>query len=484
MSLATLSTNDCETIAGRVLVVDDRASARDSMADILRHAGHEVDTSASAREALAKLDSSAFDVVLTDLNMPGMSGLEFIKTLGERQVESQVIMVTAYASINSAVEAMRHGAFDYIEKPLNATQLEKIVGRALRQVETLVAKTSISSASSSGASVAMIGSSNAMQQLQRRINQVGPTDVAVLITGENGTGKELVARSVHGASRRASREMISVNCPVLSAHLMESELFGHERGAFTSADAPRVGRFELADGGTIHLDEITEIDLKLQAKLLRVLQEKTFERVGASQSVKADVRVLATTNRVLRDEVAAGRFREDLYFRLAVVELEVPPLRKRREDIPQLITHFQCRAAQRLGSEPTQFDDGALELLAAYHWPGNVRELENIVTRACVFGGGKQISADDLRPWLIDGDALRDSETTESPGVNVSINTMERKLIESTLEHFGGHRQRTAAALGIGVRTLSGKLRAYGLAPRAKTFSTSDIQSVHEKKAA
>jgi DNA-binding NtrC family response regulator len=454
---------------GRVLVVDDRASAREAMADILRHAGHEVETSSSAREALGKLDGAAFDVVLTDLNMPGMSGLEFIQALGERRIEAQVIMVTAYASINSAVEAMRQGAFDYIEKPLNASQLEQIVARALRQAETLVAKTAIGCASSPGANAAMIGASAAMQQLRKRIAQVGPTDVAVLITGENGTGKELVARSIHAASRRAARDMISVNCPVLSDHLMESELFGHERGAFTSADAPRVGRFELADGGTIHLDEITEIDLKLQAKLLRVLQEKTFERVGASQSVKVDTRVLATTNRVLRDEVHAGRFREDLYFRLAVVELEVPPLRQRLDDIPQLIAHFQTRAAQRLGSDPTDFDASARQLLAAYHWPGNVRELENIVTRASVFAGGKAITADELRPWLIGGGEADDAPLNASS--NVSIDEMERKLIESTLDHYGGHRQKTATALGIGVRTLSGKLRAYGLAPRAKTFA-------------
>jgi DNA-binding NtrC family response regulator len=473
--VAMNSEPEVDSVNGRVLVVDDRASARESMADILRHAGHEVETSSSAREALGKLLDHAFDVVLTDLNMPGMSGLEFVKALSERQVESQVIMVTAYASINSAVEAMRCGAFDYIEKPLNATQLEQIVARALRQAETLVAKTSLPPLESSGVAAPMIGSSAPMQQLRKRIAQVAPTDVAVLITGENGTGKELVARSIHVQSRRAKREMISVNCPVLSDHLMESELFGHERGAFTSADAPRVGRFELADGGTIHLDEITEIDLKLQAKLLRVLQEKTFERVGASQSVKVDVRVLATTNRVLRDEVAAGLFREDLYFRLAVVELEVPPLRQRREDIAELVAFFQTRAAQRLGIESTQFSESACDLLSAYHWPGNVRELENIVMRASVFAGGKQLSAEDLRPWLIETSDASTAETLSiaNASANVNLNEMERKLIESTLEHFDGHRQKTATALGIGVRTLSGKLRAYGLAPRAKTFSRS-----------
>jgi transcriptional regulator with GAF, ATPase, and Fis domain len=319
----------------------------------------------------------------------------------------------------------------------------------------------------------MIGDSAPMRQLRQRIAQVAPTSETVLICGENGTGKELVARSLHAGSRRSQREMISVNCPVLSASLLESELFGHERGAFTSADAPRVGRFELADGGTLLLDEITEIDSPLQAKLLRVLQEKTFERVGASASLHVDVRVLATTNRELRDEVAAGNFREDLYFRLAVVELQVPPLRQRRDDILELISHFQVRAAARLGTEPPTLDSSARDLLGAYHWPGNVRELENIITRSCVFAGGKVISADDLGPWLIaDFKPASDAASAlQSPEVGANLQDMERRMIEETLERFGGHRQKTAQALGIGVRTLSGKLRAYGLAPRAKTFS-------------
>jgi len=457
----------------RVLVVDDHAHARQSMTDILSHAGHHVEDCASAHEALARLEKVAYDVVLTDLNMPGMSGVEFIKALHEQKCDSQIIMVTAYASIHSAVEAMRYGAFDYIEKPLKADQLEEVVARAAGAAS---GPTQLPSGKSSAEGVAMIGDSVAMRQLRNRIGQVAATDETVLITGENGTGKELIARSVHAASRRAEREMVSVNCPVLSAHLMESELFGHQRGSFTGADAPRVGRFELADGGTILLDEITEIDLPLQAKLLRVLQERSFERVGESHSMSVDVRVLATTNRDLRDEVAAGRFREDLYFRLAVVELRSPPLRERPEDIPQLIEHFQSLAARRLDGDPPEFDSAATELLLAYHWPGNVRELENIVTRAGVFGGGRSLGADEIRPWLIGVDEQSPTRSASGSGaiqVGVSLEEMERKLIEATLERFNGHRQKTAAALGIGVRTLSGKLRSYGLAPRAKTFSKS-----------
>jgi transcriptional regulator with GAF, ATPase, and Fis domain len=256
---------------------------------------------------------------------------------------------------------------------------------------------------------------------------------------------------------------------------MESELFGHERGAFTSADAPRVGRFELADGGTILLDEVSEISLPLQAKLLRVLQERAFERVGSSQTQSVDVRVLATSNRDLRREVAEGRFREDLYFRLAVVPITVPPLRTRREDVPALAQHFLAQSARRLEKSPCILDRAAEELLTSYHWPGNVRELENLITRASVLDSQGTIRADDLRPWLIDSPAPASAADDPAPQperlLGMNLEAMERRLIEATLEHFQGHRAQTAQALGIGIRTLTNKLRAYGYAPRAKSFA-------------
>ena len=322
----------------------------------------------------------------------------------------------------------------------------------------------------------MIGQSPAMRQLRQRIAQAAPTDETVLITGESGTGKELVARCLHAASRRSGRALVGLNCPALSPQLMESELFGHERGAFTSADAPRVGRFELADGGTILLDEITEIDLPLQAKLLRVLQERTYERVGASESRKADVRVVATTNRDLRAEVAAGRFRQDLFFRVAVVPISVPPLRERLDDVPLLVSHFGTMAANRLGRQPCELATSAVDLLCHYHWPGNVRELENLVTRASVLASGRPVTAEDLRLWLIDptGNAVTASPSSaaanESITAGVRLEDMERRLIEATLDHFGGHRAKAAQALGIGIRTLTNKLRQYGYAPRARSF--------------
>jgi DNA-binding NtrC family response regulator len=372
--------------------------------------------------------------------------------------------------VASAVEAMRHGAFDYIEKPFAADRLEKLVERALGHGRLIDAR-DVFQSSVAGEAAPMIGNSPAMRSLRARIERAAPTSETILITGESGTGKELVARTVHSASTRAQTPLVSLNCPVLSAQLMESELFGHERGAFTGAESQRTGRFELADGGTILLDEITEIDLPLQAKLLRVLQERTFERVGSSATQSVDVRVLSTTNRDLRAEVAAGRFREDLFFRLAVIPLEVPPLRDRVEDIVPLTKHFLTQTAARLAREVCELDRGALNLLHSYHWPGNVRELENIVTRASVLNSGGPISADDLQPWLIETPGAATSGADDRMPLGISLREMERKLIEATLDHFDGHRARTAEALGIGLRTLSGKLKDYGYAPRTKRFA-------------
>ena len=447
---------------GRVLVVDDHAKARESTADILRQAGHTVECCSSASEALRLLDTESFDVIITDLKMPGMSGLDLIAKLEKRPHGAQILMVTAYASVSTAVEAMRHGAFDYIEKPFDVDQLEQLVGRAIQHGRMLDRGQSI--AVPAAGTVAMIGTSRPMQALRARIAQVAPTSETVLIIGESGTGKELVARSVHAQSHRAAAALVSLNCPVLSAHLMESELFGHERGAFTGADSPRTGRFELADGGTILLDEVTEIELPLQAKLLRVLQERSFERVGSSQTIHVDARVLATTNRDLRKEVAAGRFREDLFYRLNVVPLEVPPLRERSEDVLLLVDHFLKATAARLERDPCALADDARDLLVHYNWPGNVRELENIITRASVLNIGDPITADRLRGWLMQHPDAPDASGPRGTAAGVSLEEMERQMIETTLERFGGHRAKTAEALGIGLRTLSGKLKTYAAA--------------------
>lgn len=467
----TTKTYKPKTEALGVLVVDDHPQARESMGDILRHAGYGVDCVSSGVEALSRLANQDYDVVITDLQMPGMSGLEFIREIEQRRHGAQVAMVTAHATVTSAVEAMRHGAFDYIEKPFDVEQLERLVARAIEHGHLLDEKPA-GETSGFDASTEMIGSSRAMQALRERIAQIAATSETVLISGESGTGKELVARAIHAGSPRKQAPLISLNCPVLSEQLMESELFGHERGAFTGAEGPRTGRFELADGGTILLDEVTEIALPLQAKLLRVLQERSFERVGSSKTLSVDVRVLATTNRQLGDEVTAGRFREDLYYRLNVLPLHVPSLRERREDIPELVDFFLQRASQRLGGAPRQIEAAATDLLVNYHWPGNIRELENIVTRACVLNAGAPIGPDELRPWLIDA-GTSETLASDGPTPGVSLHEMERQLIQTTLEHFDGHRAKTAEALGIGIRTLSGKLKSYGYAPRAKEPSPS-----------
>lgn len=452
---------------GRVLVVDDHAQARASISDVLCQAGHEVECAGSAVEAVRRLEQESFDLVITDLQMPGMSGLEFVHVAEQRKFNVQIVMITAHATVDSAVDAIRHGAFDYLEKPFDVDRLEGVVGRAIEQARVLDRGTVAPGYEDCRE---MIGTSPEMEQLRMRIAQVAPTNETVLIVGESGTGKELVARSIHAASRRAAGPLVSLNCPVLSDNLMESELFGHSRGAFTGAEQARTGRFETANGGTILLDEVSEIQLPLQAKLLRVLQEKSFERVGSSETIRVDVRVLATTNRDFSAEIAAGRFRQDLYYRLAVVPLVVPPLRSRRVDIPALIEYFLHRAAVRLEKDPCTLDSSASDLLCGYHWPGNVRELENIVTRASVLSTTGKVKADELRPWLMPGEAQLAVSGDAFP-IGMSLQEMERRLIEATLEQFGGHRAETAKALGIGVRTLSGKLRDYGYAPREKSFS-------------
>jgi len=462
----------------RVLVVDDHASAREAVADVLRQAEYEVTTCASAMEAIGRLAAGPVDVVVTDLQMPGMDGLEFIREIERRRFDVQVLMITAHASVSSAVEAMRHGAFDYLEKPFDAVKLERSVAQACdRKRLHAMAIGGSPVAAKAGVATGMIGSSDAMIQLRQRISQVAATDETVLICGESGTGKELVAKTIHALSRRAAGALVSLNCPALSAQLTESELFGHKRGAFTGAEADRTGRFELAHGGSILLDEVTEVDFSLQAKLLRVLQERSFERVGSSETVSVDVRVMATTNRDLPVEIAAGRFREDLYYRLAVVPIEVPPLRERTGDVLELTDHFLTQAAERLERGPFVMEAPARDLLASYDWPGNVRELQNIVTRACVLNQGTPIRAEELRPWLrLNAQPQSTCETdvadesTRIP-VGLTLDEMERRMIVATLEQFNGHRAKAAEALGIGLRTLSGKLREYGYAPREKDFA-------------
>ena len=464
----------------RVLVVDDHPTARQSVIDVLTVLGLDVVGCESARSALQCLRRESFDLIMTDLMMPGMDGLQFLKEVSSLNVHAQTIMMTAHGSVATAVEAMRHGAFDYVEKPFDVDQLEAVVRAALQEGAVVGKRSEILE----GHGDLLVGRSPAMQLLKQRIEQVASSDVTVLVTGESGTGKELVARSIHLASSRQGQPLVSLNCPALSPQLMESELFGHEQGAFTHAVKSRVGRFELADRGTIFLDEVTEIELGLQAKLLRVLQERTIEKVGSSEVKPVDVRVIAATNRDLQQEVREGRFRDDLFFRLAVVPLPVPPLRDRKEDIEELANHFLVQAASQCGLPPRELDRSAIDRLSDYDWPGNVRELENVITRATVLRPQGILTADDVQPEMaLSPRCVSQQASAPERGVQAqvpvgtSLQDMERTLIESTLQRYDGHREKTASALGIGVRTLSNKLRSYGYGPREMSFQARGARS-------
>lgn len=487
----------------RILIVDDHDNARQSMVDTLCHSGHSVESCCNAAAALRQLAAEDFDIVVSDLRMPGMSGLDLLKAIKTRRDPPSVILITAHGTVTTAVAAMRHGAFDFIEKPFAPDQFESLVQRAI------LTGRAVSQQSGETEEELLIGESPQMQTLRERLSAVARTDETVLIVGESGTGKELIAKTLHRESLRANEVFVALNCPALSPQLMESELFGHERGAYTGADGERIGRFELADGGTLLLDEVSEIDPTLQAKLLRVLQERSFERVGSSQTRPVDVRVIACTNRQLSDRVRDGRFREDLYFRLAVLPIHVPPLRDRPTDIQLLCDHFLAAAAERLRRAPCKLDAAASKFVQEYRWPGNVRELQNAMTRVTVLSRDETITADQVRDWIsaptnksIDGasstsfhetdqgdvppaDAHRHMRigrtevieiSPEGVPVGLSLGEMERRLIEATLQKFEGHREKTSRALGIGVRTLNNKLRAYGYAPRAR-FDNKPIES-------
>ncbi|MFW6154679.1 MAG: sigma-54-dependent transcriptional regulator [Planctomycetota bacterium] len=439
----------------RIGVVDDNEIMRDSLVATLEAAGCDVVGFASA-EAMLAAAGERFDLLITDLKMPGMDGIALLQRLRQAGVDTPVILMTAYGTIDTAVEAMRFGAYDYITKPFDGDKILALVDRAIAhgqlQRENEVLRAELSETFKADR---LIGVSPACDEITKRIALVANSQATVLIQGESGTGKEVIARTIHASSHRRSKPMLAVNCAALSKGLLESELFGHEAGAFTGADKLRRGRFELADGGTLLLDEISEMDQALQAKLLRVLQEKTFERVGSSISRSVDVRVIVTTNRDLKQWVAEGKFRADLYYRLNVVPIVVAPLRRRPQDIEPLAEYFNQQVARREGRPPKQLTRAALAALRRYRWPGNVRELQNIIERANVLTERGLIDEDLIAPWL---DGAADEEL---PADGDLLADMERNLILSTLKRFDGHRGRTSAALGIGVRTLGLKLKRY-----------------------
>jgi len=450
---------------GRVLVVDDEANARTALAELLREENYDVETAADAFKALGKLDAFSPHVVLTDLKMPGMDGIELMRKLAASEHECTVVVMTAFGAVETAVEAMRAGAADYLTKPLNFDELLIIVERALEQYFLLEETGQLRARLHERDRITnIVGSSDVMHDVFRMVEQVAPTRASVLITGESGTGKELVAAALHEHSKRSSGPFVKLHCAALAETLLESELFGHERGAFTGAVARRDGRFTVADGGTLFLDEIGEISPSVQVKLLRFLQEHQFERVGGDQTLEVDVRVIAATNRNLAAEVEAGRFREDLYYRLNVVNIDMPALRDRPSDIPLLAAHFLTKYSDENGKDLSEYSSEALDALVSYEWPGNVRELENAVERAVVLAQGPQVELSNL-PVALARAERKLGGAPQIPGA--SLADIERYAILQTLEAAGGSTSKAAKILGISVRKIQYKLQEYRSAPKS-----------------
>jgi two-component system, NtrC family, response regulator HydG len=442
----------------RILVADDQEMMRDSLAATLARDGHEVIAAGDGPAAVGRLSAGAkFDLLITDLKMPKMTGIELLTEAKRLRPEMPVVLMTAFATVATAVEAMKLGAYDYIQKPFDGEEIKLLVDRTLEHNRLIRENQALRTMTEMNCARPLIGESEVMADVKKRIELVGQSSATVIIRGESGTGKEVVARAIHAASPRKDRPMLAVNCAALSENLLESELFGHEKGAFTGADRLRRGRFELADGGTLLLDEISEIAPSLQAKLLRVLQESTFERVGSSVSQQVDVRVIATTNRDLEQAVEDGKFRQDLFYRLHVVPIELPPLRQRIEDIPELCRHFLHLIAKRENKPFRHIEPEAVRVLQRYSWPGNVRELQNIIERASVLELEPAVMRGALiEPWLRNKPMASMDSLAGKPLADI-----EKQVILSTLTQFKGHRIKTAGALGIGVRTLGIKLKRW-----------------------
>ncbi len=449
-----------------ILIVDDEPGVRTALGAVLRDEGYEVEAVESGEACLARVGrSGAFDVVILDVWLPGIDGLQTLERLRQRQIEAQVVMISGHGNIESAVRAIKMGAFDFVEKPLSLEKTVLVVRNALRQ-QRLEAENRALRARVDR-TLTMVGESYAMRQLREQVAMAAPTNGRVLIHGENGTGKELVARTVHALSRRRGGPFVEVNCAAIPEELIESELFGHVKGSFTGAVADRRGKFEIADGGTIFLDEIGDMSLKTQAKVLRVLQEQAFEPVGGASSIRVDVRVLAATNKDLQAEIREGRFREDLFFRLNVIPIFVPPLRERRDDIPLLARHFMQALAAEYGRRAKAIDPLATAVLQQYAWPGNVRELRNVIERLIIMVAGDTITSRDLA-FLATGVLAPPPEAGgEAPAISLqeARSQFERGYILRTLATQDGNISRTAEILGVERSNLYRKMRTLGIAP-------------------
>ena len=439
----------------RILVADDEKNIREGLAAALELDGHEVVLASDGEEALKKFLKGDIDLVLSDLRMPGMPGEELLEKILLDNPLTPVIILTGHGTIETAVKAMHLGAWDFLTKPVNLDYLSLLVKRALSNRELqLKHKRLEEELEKSRQFKSIIGKSAVMRKVFDTTNKAAPTRASILITGESGTGKELVADAIHGLSPRKEKPLIKVHCAALASSLLESELFGHEKGAFTGAASRKRGRFELAHEGTLFLDEIGEIDQNIQIKLLRVLQERKFERVGGEESIEVDVRIVAATNKDLKAEIEKGNFREDLYFRLNVVNIHVPPLRERKEDLPLLITSFLNEFANENGKNIKGISDKARSCLYAYSWPGNIRELRNCIESAVVMSGGSLLTEDDLPPGL---KSAGDEDFIRIP-MGSSMEEAEKIIIRETVSAQKGNQSKAADVLGIGRKTLHRKL--------------------------
>ncbi|HSN29123.1 MAG TPA: sigma-54 dependent transcriptional regulator [Kofleriaceae bacterium] len=458
---------------GNILVVDDEQSMREFLAICLRRAGHKVTTTQNATEALTQLKQKPFDVVVTDLRMPGeLDGLGILGAIKSGTVRAadgvldpEVILVTAYASADSAIAAMKQGAYDYLTKPFQVDEINAVINRALEKKSLVEENLALRERVAGRARLAnLLGKSRSMQKVFELISKIHSARTSVLITGESGTGKELVARALHTEGARAKMPFVAVNCGAIPEELMESELFGHKKGAFTGAIADKPGLFQEASGGTLFLDEIGELSLGLQVKLLRALQERKVKPVGATEEAEIDVRVVAATNRDLETEVARGAFRADLYYRLNVIEVRLPPLRQRREDIPLLAEHFLRRFATEHGRD-LRFSPEALRQLERYDFPGNVRELENIIERAVALAPNNTIGPEDLPDERVTKPGVELPAQFPPEGVDLErlVSDYEREWVTRALEEAGGIRKRAAALLGVSFRSLRYRLEKLGI---------------------
>lgn len=447
--------------AGRILVVDDEAIARDNLALALSRQGHDTVTAASGNEALELLPAGDFDLVLTDLKMEGMDGLALLRTIKERFPDIEVVVLTGYPTVDTAVEAMRAGAYDYLAKPYRLDEARILVRKALEKRHLKLEVRHLREALRDRTMpMPLVGAAPCMMELKRTIAQIAPSDVTVLILGETGTGKEVAARTVHLLSRRAGNRFLAINCGAFNEDLLESELFGHEQGAFSGAVRQKKGLFESAEGGTLFLDEVGEMSLSMQVKLLRAVQERTIRRVGGTTDIPVDVRLVAATNKDLKTEVEAGRFRNDLYFRLNVLVLRMPPLVERREDLPLLSQYFVDKTARSAGRPVPAISREVLDILDRYAFPGNVRELRNIMERAVVFCAGDEIRPAHLPPELAEAPLHVVRAGERAP---MTLEQCERDQIVWTLEYAADNKTLAAKLLGIDRASLWRKIKRHGL---------------------